>query len=519
MREASGSLKAIGGWVAEQPLYTARQVRALDQAAVGAGIPGQVLMERAGEALLHVLCSQWPDWRRLHLAVVAGPGNNGGDGYVLARFLRELGGSATLLTVGDHSRLRGEAAEAACRWQRAGGEVSEANEASLSAGYNLFVDALLGTGLDRPVGSPFREVLEAIERLSVPVLAVDIPSGLSADTGRVFGTALSATATVTFGGLKRGLVTANGPDYTGQVWIEGLGIPEESREEVPASGRLLTAGSLSLRSRPRNSHKGHFGHVVIIGGSPGMAGAAAMAGWSAFRAGCGRVTCCVTPETRTTVAGFYPELMTSVWGEGQSLPEGLFETASSLAIGPGLGQSPEARATLGQACECDCPLVIDADGLNGLAQEPDLAERVRQRTTPTVLTPHPGEASRLLGLTVSEVEADRFAGAARLADSFNAICCLKGVGTIVAQPQGYYAVNTTGNPGMSIAGQGDILTGVIAAQLAQGRLAYESACLGVWAHGAVGDRLARTRGPFGFSATECADSLPEIWRELIAPSS
>ncbi|HKL78491.1 MAG TPA: NAD(P)H-hydrate dehydratase, partial [Gammaproteobacteria bacterium] len=320
--------------------------------------------------------------------------------------------------------------------------------------------------------------------------------------------------TVTFVGRKRGLFTGEGPQWAGEVQFEDLGIPAAVRRQHPAAGRLLQAPDVAVPPRSGNSHKGDFGRVAVVGGAEGMGGAAAMAGWGALRSGAGWVVCCVTAAAVPAVAAFRPELLTTTWEQmenGGDLP-----AADAWAVGPGLGRAQVATDWLHTVLNQPRPVVVDADGLNGLAASPALVEVLGRREAATVLTPHPGEAARLLGTTPDAVQADRFAAAREVAVRYAAVCCLKGAGTVVAAPDGAYAVNPTGNPGMSMAGQGDVLTGILAAQLAQGVPAVAAAERAVWAHGTAADRLAASRGPFGFTATECADALPGVWQTLSA---
>jgi NAD(P)H-hydrate epimerase len=496
------------------PLYTAAETRALDAAAMAAGMTGGVLMERAGEAAVDALCQRWPDWRRLRIAVLAGSGNNGGDGYVIARRLREAGARVALFAAADPGRLSGDAAEAAARWREAGGTARDARDGFAPAQWDLAVDALLGTGLSSEVRGVSRDLIEAVAAARLPVLAVDIPSGLDADSGRILGAAAPAALTVTFVGCKRGLFTGQGPDVSGEVRFDGLGIPAAVRAAHPAKGRLLDHESLRLPARSADSHKGRHGRVLLAGGAPGMAGALALAGRAALRAGAGWVVAGAHDDARATVAGSLAELITATWGEGGGLAEDQMARADCLGIGPGLGGSKAARALLAQALSASAPLVADADALNLLAEDPELAQTAGARPGATVLTPHPGEAARLLGTDAAAVQADRFAAAARIAEQFGAVCCLKGAGTVVAAPEGTFAVNATGNPGMAAGGQGDVLTGILAARLAQGDSPVLAAERAVWAHGAAADRVAAQRGPFGFLPSECADALPAVWAAL-----
>lgn len=487
----------------ELALYTAEQTRALDAAAMEAGISGFALMERAGQALVETLADRWEDWQRRRIGVLCGGGNNGGDGYVVARRLREAGVAAEVVAATPPERLAGEAAAAAGRYRETGAPL-HGPEADLGR-YDLFVDALLGTGLDREVAGPYRQLIERAAAEGAPVLAADIPSGLNADTGRVMGTALPAAVTVTFIGAKRGLFTGDGRDYSGAVAFADLGVPESVRAAVPTGGERLGAATLAGPPRPAYSHKGRFGRVAVAGGAPGTSGAAVLAGRAALRAGAGAVTVHFAPASQPAIPPL-AELMGADW---QTPPD-----ADALAVGPGLGQGEAATELLADLLPRQLPLVLDADGLNGVAAHSGLGQALAARTAPTVLTPHPGEAGRLLGSDAGSVEADRFAAAARIAERFAAVCCLKGAGTVVAEPGGAYAIGANGNPGMAAAGQGDVLTGVVAAQLAAGLDGFAAARRAVWAHGAAGDLARAELGPYGFLASECADRLPAVWRQL-----
>ncbi|HKJ71698.1 MAG TPA: NAD(P)H-hydrate dehydratase, partial [Gammaproteobacteria bacterium] len=366
------------------------------------------------------------------------------------------------------------------------------------------------------VRAPYRGLIERIAGSGRPVLAVDIPSGLNADTGRVLGVAAQAAVTVTFVGRKRGLFTADGPGRAGAVVFDDLGIPAALRKEPGASGWLLDPAAAAVPARATNSHKGDFGRVLLAGGAAGMAGALALAGSAALRAGAGWVVACAEAGARDTVAGFRPELLTAMWDEPDGLPGEELAGADAVAVGPGLGQSAAARRVLEQALETSAPLVVDADGLNLLAADPDLARMASGRSGPLVLTPHPGEAGRLLATDAPTVQADRFAAAARIAERFNAVCCLKGAGTVIADPGGGYAVSPAGNPGQAAGGQGDLLTGIVAARLAQGDGPGLAARRAVYAHGAAADRVAARLGPFGYTPSECAEALPAVWAGLTA---
>jgi len=474
-------------------LYRAEQVRGLDQAAIEQhNLPGSVLMERAGAAAFLTLREVWPQARRI--VVLCGTGNNGGDGFVLARQAHQDGLEVSVLQVGDAAGIKGEAFAALQRLQGAGLEPvpwEAAAAATVLAQADVIVDALLGTGLNGPVEGQWREVIEAAARAARPVLALDIPSGLEADSGRVLGVAVHAALTLSFIGLKRGLLTGAGPEYCGRIRFDDLKVPAAIyAQQTPAAVRLDAADLAGgLRARPRDAHKGEFGHVLVVGGDHGMSGAARMAAEAALRVGAGKVSVATRGTHAALLSTVRPEIMSHGVESAQALGA-LLERATVIAVGPGLGQSAWARELLGRVLEQPVPLVLDADALNLLAAEPLRHER-------WVLTPHPGEAGRLLGCTAAEVQRDRFAAAAAVAESFGGVCVLKGAGTVVhggvshdshAWPVG---VCDGGNPGMATGGMGDVLTGIIAGLLAQGLDTGAAARLGVCLHAAAGDAAAK----------------------------
>jgi len=482
------------------PLYTAAQVRELDRRAIEAhGIPGAELMERAGAAVLETLRVRYPRARRL--AIACGPGNNGGDGYVVARRARAAGLEATVLvlgrapTTGDAAvmRRRAESARIACR----------PFAPALLEGADLVVDALLGTGLQRAVEGEWRAAIEAINACGLPVVAVDVPSGLDADTGAVMGAAVRARATVSFIGLKAGLFTGDGPDHAGEILFDDLGAPAAIYEHLTAAARRLVPERLRALVRPRlrNAHKGSFGHVLVVGGGPGMAGAARLCGEAALRAGAGLVTAAVHPANVATVNAARPEMLAfGVRGAKELAP--LLARASVVALGPGLGRDAWARGVWRAALAARLPLVVDADALNLLAEDP-------VRREGWILTPHPGEAGRLLERSGAEVQRDRFAAVRALHGRFGGVCLLKGAGTLIAGAEGVWLCDR-GNPGMASGGTGDVLTGVIAALRAHGLAALDAARLGAWVHAAAGDDAA-AEGEAGLIAS---DLYPYIRRRL-----
>ncbi len=464
-------------------LYTAADVRALDRLAIDTlPIAGHDLMQRAGQALFDGIECCWRDAAKL--AVVCGAGNNAGDGYVVAKLLAEKGRQVEVLWLCAPEKLAGDAGRAARDFLAAGGRAVPFEPACL-AGADLVVDALLGTGLTRAVEGDWRAAIEAINAASVPVLSVDIPSGLDADTGAVRGVAVRAVRTLTFIGRKRGLYTGAGPAYAGNVDFHALAVPESIYEKVPARARLLQAERLPFpRSRRRrDSHKGDFGHVLIIGGDRGMAGAARLAAEAAARVGAGLVSVATREDNVARIGAARAELM--VHG-AESMPSlaALIARATLIVVGPGLGRGLWGRQGLAAALDSRLPLVVDADALNLLAAEPVTRGH-------WVLTPHPGEAARLLGSDSRAVQADRFGAVEALAERHQAVVVLKGAGTLIAAPGAPIELCPYGNPGMASGGMGDVLSGVIGGLLAQGLDAADAARTGVCVHALAADRAAR----------------------------
>ena len=487
-------------------LYRAAQVRELDRIAIEErGIPGYTLMNRAGQAAFNLFRQRWPDARRV--AIVCGGGNNGGDGYVVARLARLAGLTVSVLSLADPQQLRGDAQTAWWDAQAADVPMLPFTRADLF-GSDLLVDAILGTGLERDVSGTWRAAIEAMNAHAAPILALDIPSGLHADTGAILGAAIQATATITFIGLKQGLFTGQGPACCGALSFADLGVPSDIYAALhPACWRYSGQDlATQLPKRSRSAHKGHFGHVLVIGGDLGMAGAARMAAEAAARCGAGLVSI----ATRTAHAGLQaaarPELMFHGVETAEELTP-LLNRATVIAIGPGLGHGDWARALLRATLASDKPLVIDADGLNLLAIDPQFRDD-------WILTPHPGEAAHLLKMMPKQVEADRFAAIEDLALRFGGVAVLKGAGSLIAsKADGLVALCATGNPGMASGGMGDVLTGVIAALLAQGLPSFAAAKAGVYLHGLAGDLAAQAGGERGLMAT---DLLPFL-RQLVNP--
>ncbi len=492
-------------------LYRAAQVRELDRHAIEThDIPGATLMQRAGEAAYGALCARWPRARKI--AVVCGPGNNGGDGYVVAHLAQADGRVPVLLQLGDMPAT-GDAAtmRQACE---AAGLKSMLFDAMQLSGCDAIVDALLGTGLERDVSGPWRAAIEAINNAGVPVLAVDIPSGLNADTGRVMGAAVRAQATMSFIGLKTGLFTGDGPSYTGDIFFDDLSVPVTIYKDVVPVARRITPGNLHglLAPRARSAHKGSFGHVLVVGGDRGMPGAVHLAGEAALRAGAGLVTLATHTAHSATVNAARPELIAfGVTGPADLAP--LLARARVIAVGPGLQRNGWGGKLFTAALDARRPLVVDADGLYWLSQEP-------MRREEWVLTPHPGEAASLLGTSSDAIQSDRFAAARAIADKFGGVCVLKGAGTIVCSAgDETFDLCDAGNPGMASAGMGDVLTGVIAALLAQGLAPRDAARLGVWLHARAGDEAAEQGGEIGLVASDLFAPLRGLINRLAQDDS
>jgi NAD(P)H-hydrate epimerase len=488
-----------------EALYRAAEVRAADRrAAEQHGLGGGVLMERAGAAALSCLRERFPRARRL--AVFCGPGNNGGDGFVLARRAREAGLEVTVTSLSDPAALQGDAQQAWQRWHAAGGATVRFG-AGLRIAADVVVDGLFGTGLARAPEGAARAAVDAINGAGCPVLALDIPSGLHADSGRVLGVAVRADVTLSFIGLKAGLFTGLGREHSGLILFDALGVPHDVFSGAVPLARRITPASLYglLPRRPRQAHKGMAGRVGVLGGQPGMPGAVRLAGEAAYRGGAGLVTLATHPAHAALISAACPELIShGVMDPREALAA--LASCSVVAFGPGLGQQDWGRALWKAALSLQRPLVVDADALNLLAGE-------RQRRSDWVLTPHPGEAARLLGCTPAAIEADRFAAVRTLVDRYGGVCVLKGSGTLVASEHGPDLwLCDRGNPGMASGGTGDVLTGVIAALCAQGLTPVEAARLGVWAHAVAGDRAAQN-GERGMLARDLLAPLRAVLNE------
>ena len=489
-------------------LYTTAQVRELDRQAIEEhGIPGLDLMERAGEAAFNVLQKIWPDaWR---IVIICGTGNNGGDGYVMARLAQKHDKKVILLQVGDHNNLQGDAKTCAEQSLDAG-VTHDPFSASFLDKADVIVDAILGTGLDREVEGQYRDVIKVINHAKAPVLAVDIPSGLNADTGQIMGAAIEAQATISFIGLKQGLLTGDGSACSGSIHFNDLDVPDAVYDAVPVSScRIDLAGQKQTLFRRRASdHKGNFGHALIVGGDKGFAGAARMAAEAAGRSGAGLVSLATREQHATQIVMCRPEIMAHGTEKTNEIIS-LLKRASVVAVGPGLGQGKWGQKMLAAVLETSLPIIVDADALSLIAQEP-------ARRDNWILTPHPGEAARLLGCSTAEIQHDRFAAVTKLQKQYGGVIVLKGSGTLIvseiAHDQGTISLCDQGNPGMATGGMGDVLTGVIAGLVAQGLDLFTAAQTGVCIHAKAGDRAAEN-GQRGMLAM---DLMPDI-RSLVNP--
>jgi hydroxyethylthiazole kinase-like uncharacterized protein yjeF len=495
--------------LSDNALYTAAQTRELDRIAIeDCGIPGIRLMSRAGRASFEVLLAQWPQPEHIH--IFCGTGNNGGDGYIIAALARTRSIPVTVYQLGDAASIVGDAATARNQAIADGVEVKAFSDVMVPAS-GVVVDALLGTGLSGDVRAAYRTAIDGINNSGLPVLAIDIPSGLCSDTGRVLGTAVVANHTVTFIGMKRGLLTAAAPACTGDLHFAGLEVPDTVYAQLAADCRQLDLSTCLqfLPVLPRDAHKGLLGHALVVGGDTGLGGAAVMASEAAARCGAGLVSAATRPEHVAALLARRPEIMTRGVTGGNDL-QALLDKPDAIAVGPGLGNSPWSEQLLQRVTEKDVPLVVDADALNLLA-EGRVVENPRRNNW--ILTPHPGEASRLLQCSSADIQSDRFAAVRQLQKRYGGVAILKGAGTLICAGDVVY-LSSYGNPGMASGGMGDVLSGVLVGLLAQGLEPLHAACLGVCLHGAAADRAADADGMRGLLAT---DLLPQL-RHLLEVS-
>jgi len=493
-------------------LYTVAQLRAIEASAY-AGLPPGTLMRRAGEAAARYALELLGEPRDKPVLVLAGPGNNGGDALEAAANLADAGVDATVLFQPGQRELSDEAQSAHERARS--GTVGFIDMLPPDGDWGLVIDGLFGIGLTRPIEDDYREMIDAVNAMRCPVLALDVPSGLDADTGAVIGSeggAIRATHTISFLGDKPGLHTLAGRDHAGQVRVEMLGV---GAELLPAPVARLGSAELfahRLAARQHDSHKGSYGDVVVVGGAQGMVGAPVLAARGALHAGAGRVFVALL-DAGPGYDSVQPELMFRQ-------ADGFDFSGRTLVIGPGMGDSVAAIRLLAKALDSDSPLLVDADAINLIGASPDLLARLAGRTAPSVLTPHPLEAARLLGSSTGAVQADRLQAAREIGLRTQATVILKGSGSVIAQSNGEIAINPTGNAGLATAGSGDVLAGICGALLAQGWPAWEAALGAAWVHGAAADLLvAHGIGPIGMTAGELPAAARAVLNLLVAEVS
>lgn len=477
-------------------LYLAKTVSELDKLAIKQGTSGYELMQKAGHAVFSTITQHYSECNEL--VIFCGPGNNGGDGFVIATEAHRYGFAVTVILLADEANLKGDAKTAYHVMQQSGIKVLPFTGQPIRQDA-LIIDAILGTGVKGPLNKLFSDAIDIINQSPAPVIAVDVPTGLTPDTGHMECNPVKANLTVSFIGLKQGLLTANGPDYTGQLLFFDLGIDSALYQQVATSAERLNWENLTplLPKRLKNSHKIDNGHVLVIGGNQGTCGAILLTGLAALRAGAGLVTIATHPEHAQFINVNQPELMChGIHSENELVA--LIEKANAIAIGPGLGQNDWSNMLFDCAQQSNLPKVIDADALNLLA-------KTHSSCTNSILTPHPGEAARLLNTDSNSIQKDRFSACLQLSVKYHAHTILKGCGTILATDN-KLALCDLGNPGMATAGMGDVLTGIITGLLAQGVSLINAAKLGVMIHASAGD-IAAQQQPKGMIAS---DILPFV---------
>lgn len=509
---------------------TAAQMREIDRTAIeDYGVPGVVLMESAGRGVVEVIAGLRSP-RDLRVLVLAGSGNNGGDGYVVARHLIARGARVVTCLCSPREKIGGDALVNLRILERMGAELrslvteEELEHAETSFTHaQVIVDALLGTGLQAEVRGQFRRVIERANRCSALKVAVDIPSGLHADSGQILGLAFTADHTVTFGYPKLGLVTHPGAERAGALHVCDIGIPAGIEGKKEFAAELLEAEVVRrwLQHRPPWGHKGTYGHLLVIAGSPGKSGAALLCGEAALRTGAGLCTVASPAATMRAMECKTVEVMLAALApDGMEIDDGdrvfghlrtLLEGKSAIALGPGIPRGPGMAAFIRRLVrESPVPIVIDADGLNELATD---LSCLRKATVPVLLTPHPGEMSTLTGIPVPEIQAARIATAKTFAEAHNVFLALKGFRTVIACPDGKVYLNPTGNTGMASGGTGDVLTGLVGSFLAQQHSPGDALCLGVFVHGVAGDRAAARQGQHGMLARDLSAEVGGVLKE------
>lgn len=514
-------------------LVCADEMRQMDRTTIESfGLPGRVLMENAGRGATGWLLQKFPDALEKRIAVIAGRGNNGGDGFVMARYLAQKGADVTVFLLAEESKVSGDAAANLKLLSELNvpvvclpDEKTFARKKTALSHQHLFIDAILGTGLRFDVKGLFAKAIDFMNQSGRPVFAVDIASGLDSDTGQPRGVCVKASATATFGFAKAGHVLFPGAAFTGDLAVVDIGIPPFVAAEADPKQHLLTPAMAAGYLRPRrpDAHKGRAGHLLVAAGSLGKTGAAVMAATGAMRAGAGLVTLAVPAGINAIIEPMVAEVMTAPVGEAECpmFDEscigpilGLSAGKKAVAVGPGIGTGTAAKKLVRALIEkTDLPVVIDADGLTCLAEDPDVLSYGQKRL---VLTPHPGEMARLCRMSVEQVQADRIRCAQTFAQTHKVHLVLKGAGTVVAHPDGAVFVNRTGNPGMASGGMGDVLTGVIAGLVCQGYEIEIAARLGVFLHGLAADIVAEQSGEVGLLASDVTSALPPAIQTLLS---
>ncbi len=514
-------------------IVSANLMQQMDKTTIeGFKIPGTILMENAGRGVYEIIIKEFKNNLFPYVLIVAGPGNNGGDGFVIARHLHVNGIKTKTILLSPKENFKGDAKINLDILLNLGLDVKEIlSEEDINkhktdlVHAGLIVDAIFGTGLKRELEGRFALIVDEINRAKAPVIAVDIPSGLSADTGKVLGTCVRADITATMALPKIGQLIYPGLDYVGKLKVVDISMPKEAIDKFDAFSFLLDESYIKslISKREPEAHKGSTGHLAILAGSKGKAGAAELVCRGALRSGAGLVTLISCSSIWPIMMEKLKEAMTfgiDATDDGEvsekELPK-IFEFIKDkkcLAIGPGMGLSESARNVARTLCkEAKIPVVIDADAITAIGQDLDI---VKKAPVPRVLTPHPGEAARLLGCTSKDIQQNRIEAAKEIAFKTDSIVVLKGARTIVSAPSKTFAINPTGNPGMATGGMGDILTGIIAGFVTQGLSCWQAACLGVYIHGKAGDILSSSKGQVGYLASEVADELPKVLRLLVS---
>lgn len=510
-------------------VVTAAESRRLDELTIQRyGTPGHVLMERAGAGATAALLEQFPHVRRRRVLVCAGKGNNGGDGFVIARLLRRKGVRAEVVLFGRQTDVKGDAARALAALRRARGVITEATSAhdiaqlpAMMQDAVLLVDAVFGTGLNAPVEGRYADVLHMMNASGVPIFAVDIPSGLDADRGTPLGVAIQAEATATFGFAKIGQVIHPGIGYVGALAVVDIGIAPEALAEVQPRTQLLEPADVAglVPVRTPEAHKGTCGHVLVVAGSKGHSGAALMTAHAAARAGAGLTTLAGPASLNAILSSGRPEVMTAPLRDvegfvqfDESQVRSMLEGKDAVVVGPGLGTHEDAQKLVWFLLgEIALPMVVDADALTCVARHRAVLRAAR---APALLTPHPGEMARLLGSDTASVQADRLGTAVAFARAHRCTLVLKGARSLIAAADGSVWINPTGNPGMASGGMGDALSGILGGLLAQGLTPPEAACLGVYLHGEVADHVAAAQGQIGLLASDIIEGVPAGLKRL-----